>query len=166
MATQTITSTSTSRWSHLDLPPFPTDVPTAPLLQLDLHKLLTRDPREVRRFIRACEDLGFFYLDLTGDPLGKSILKDADALFGVGEELLGLPLEEKSKYDFSGQKSYFGYKSQGAAVVDKKGNLDRNEFYNVSEGEEVWRETGLTIVSRCQRMTFSVCRIRFPLRRY
>lgn len=131
MATQTLSPAKTNHY-ELNLPPFPDDVPTAPLLQLSLHKLLQRDPSELQRFVRACEDLGFFYLDLSSDAgLGRSILSDADALFGVGEELLGLPLEEKQQYDFSGQKSYFGYKAQGAAVVDRKGNLDRNEFYNV-----------------------------------
>jgi len=113
--------------------PFPDDIPIAPLLRLSFHKLLNRDPAEVDRCIRACEDLGFFYLDLRGD--GESLLRDADALFGVGEELLALPLEEKKKYDFSEQMSYFGYKAQGAAVMDKKGNLDRHEFYNVGSRE-------------------------------
>lgn len=111
------------------IPPFPENIPTAPLLRISLEKLLQRETAELERFARACEDLGFFYLDLTGP--GDSLLADADQLFRVGEELFDLPLEEKSKYDFSSQKSYFGYKAQGAAVIDKQGNVDRNEFYNV-----------------------------------
>jgi isopenicillin N synthase-like dioxygenase len=111
------------------LPPFPDDVPTAPLLRLSYARLVARDQLELERFYRACEDIGFFYLDLrqTAEPF----LKDADALFDVGESLFDLALEEKQKYDFSKKKSYFGYKAQGAAVVDRQGNLDRNEFYNV-----------------------------------
>lgn len=123
MATTTITTTAQAH------PPFPEDVPTAPLLRISLDKLLQRDTIELERFVRACEDLGFFYLDLTGP--GDSLLAEADKLFGVGQELFDLPLEEKAKYDFSAQKSYFGYKAQGAAVIDRKGNVDRNEFYNV-----------------------------------
>ena len=110
-------------------PPFPDGVPTAPLLRISLEKLLQRDTIEIERFVRACEDLGFFYLDLTGP--GDVLLADADKLFDVGEELFNLTLEEKNRYDFSAKKSYFGYKAQGAAVIDKKGNVDRNEFYNV-----------------------------------
>ena len=120
---------TTEMASSRPTPPFPDDVPTAPLLRISLRKLLHRDASEVDRCIRACEDLGFFYLDLRGD--GDALLRDVDALFAVGEELLDLPLEKKAPYDFSQQKSYFGYKAQGAAVVDRKGNLDRNEFYNV-----------------------------------
>ncbi|KAK4940873.1 hypothetical protein LTR10_019145 [Elasticomyces elasticus] len=33
------------------------------------------------------------------------------------------------------KNSYFGYKGFGANVVDRKGNLDRNEFYNVSKDD-------------------------------
>lgn len=122
MATTTITA-------RAQIPPFPDNVPTAPLLRISLEKLLQHDEAEIQRFVRACEDLGFFYLDLTGP--GNSLLAQADQLFGIGEELFNLPIEEKAKYDFSGQKSYFGYKAQGAAVIDRKGNVDRNEFYNV-----------------------------------
>jgi len=62
---------------------------------------------------------------------GESLLRDADQLFKVGEELFDLPVEEKQKYDFAEQGSYFGYKGYGSGIVDKKGTKDRNEFYNV-----------------------------------
>lgn len=113
------------------LPPFPNDVPTAPLLRLSVGKLLQRDDEEVERFCRACEEIGFFYLDFRDSQHGKNILEDADKLFKVGEHLFELDLEKKQKYDFSKQNSYFGYKGQGAAIVDRQGNVDRNEFYNV-----------------------------------
>lgn len=125
MASATITE------SFIDIPPFPDDVPTAPLLRLSLAKLLEADVSEIERFVQACEELGFFYLDLRGTEEGDSILGDVDRLFEVGAELFDLDIEEKNKYDFSDQKSYFGYKKQGAAIIDRNGNLDRNEFYNV-----------------------------------
>ena len=125
------------------LPPFPDDVPTAPLLRISLANLLSHDTNAVNRFIRACEDLGFFYLDLTNCDLGDTLLKQADQLFDVGEELFKLPVEEKKKYDFSGEGSYFGYKGMGTNVIDKKGNLDRNEFYNVCTPSCVSGEVGV-----------------------
>ncbi|ETN42240.1 uncharacterized protein HMPREF1541_04181 [Cyphellophora europaea CBS 101466] len=118
------------------LPPFPDDVPTAPLLRLSLASLLARDPNELSRFFQACTDLGFFYLDLSTCAEGNAILADADKLFSVGADLFELPTEEKVKYDFSkSHKSYFGYKGYGTNVVDRQGNLDRNEFYNVSKDD-------------------------------
>lgn len=117
-----------------DLPPFPNDVPTAPLLRLSLDLLLSHDPQELQRFFSSCEDLGFFYLDLTTCSEGKGLLEDADKLFQVGEDLFDLSLEEKKTYDFSkSHKSYFGYKGFGANVVDRQGNMDRNEYYNASK---------------------------------
>ena len=113
------------------LPPFPDDVPMAPLLRISLANLLSREENAVSRFVHACEDLGFFYLDLTGCALGDRLQNQADQLFDVGEELFKLPVEEKKKYDFSGEGSYFGYKGMGTNVIDKAGNMDRNEFYNV-----------------------------------
>lgn len=113
-------------------PPFSKDVQTAPLLRLSLEKLLCHDEAELKRLCNACEEIGFFYLDLRGSHNGNNILEDADRLFAIEQELFDLSLEEKQKYDFSKEGSYFGYKAQGASVVDKKGNLDRNEFYNVS----------------------------------
>lgn len=136
MATETITQTDGTNGVHLNghtngtsLPPFPTDVPTAPLLKISLSKLQAYDAEEIARLTQACEDLGFFYLDLRGP--GDQILKEADQMFNLAEDLYDLPLEEKKKYDFMHKNSYFGYKGYGANVVDKTGRTDRNEFYNV-----------------------------------
>ncbi|KAK4542485.1 hypothetical protein LTR36_006737 [Oleoguttula mirabilis] len=135
-----------------DLPPFPDDVPTAPLLRLSLKKLLDRDPQEETSLWRACCDLGFFYLDLRsgeqskrdsfhedgdGELNGDALLKDADALFHLGEQLFSLPDAEKQKYDFKDQGSYFGYKGLGSGVLDSKGTRDRNEFYNTSKDDHL-----------------------------
>lgn len=66
---------------------------------------------------------------------GEQLLKDAEALFKVGEQFFELPIPEKVKYDYSssgGPPSYYGYKGYGEGVIDKLGTKDRNEFYNVS----------------------------------
>lgn len=146
-----------------NLPPFPHDVPTAPLLRLSLKKLAQGDEAEKERLWKASCDVGFFYLDLRdadkdedGEPNrdsahdlpstgenaaqegqidGAGLIKDAEKLFKLGEEVYDLPVEEKQKYDFKDQGSYFGYKGLGAGVIDAKGTRDRNEFYNVSKDD-------------------------------
>ena len=95
--------------SFSDIPPFPDDVPTAPLLRISLQKLLENGPGESERLFMACKQLGFFYLDLRGTPEGESIIQDADQILSVGSDVFDLSLEEKENYDFSDQKSYFGY---------------------------------------------------------
>lgn len=119
-----------------DLPPFPDNVPTAPLLRVSLSKLFRHDAEEEERCWRACCDLGFFYLDLatedaTEDASGETLLHHAGRLFGVMEDFFALSVEEKVSYDFANKGSYFGYKGYGKGIVDGKGTRDRNEFYNV-----------------------------------
>ena len=99
-----------------DLPPFPLDVPVAPLLQLSLKKLQDGDIEESARFIRAAKDLGFFYLDLRNSMKGEAILKNIDVLFKLGEDLFQLNLEEKQRYDFSKQGTYYGWVGYQLAV--------------------------------------------------
>jgi hypothetical protein len=116
-----------------NIPAFPPTVPTAPLLRISLAKLLASDAAEEGRLWDACCNLGFFYLDLrcsadhggdvdganghaNGSTVvigrsvvdGESLLRDADALFDVAKEFFNLPVEEKAKYDFADEGSYFG----------------------------------------------------------
>ena len=160
------------------LPPFPKDVPTAPLLRIELKKLLEGNREEEERCWRACCELGFFYVDLRSGKYtqngekkaddtehdngyvdqrgmglndvkreenwklevdGDALLADAEKLFRVQEEFFQLPVEEKVRYDFMEQGSPFGYKGYGAAFVDKEGNRDRSEFYNVSSYSSLLR---------------------------
>ncbi|USW52805.1 Putative oxoglutarate/iron-dependent dioxygenase, non-hem dioxygenase domain-containing protein [Septoria linicola] len=132
-----------------DLPPFPDDVPTAPLLRISLKKLLDGEPAEEERLWRACCDLGFFYLDCRTDNAinptpssdgdqemdGNNLLSSTDSLFSLAQKVFDLPVEEKVKYDMMGEGSYFGYKGYGAGVIDRAGTKDRNEFWNVSKDD-------------------------------
>lgn len=123
--------------------PFPSNVPTAPLLRISLSRLLANDPEENTRLWQACCDLGFFYIDLRlpsdrrqDVPVdGEELLRDVEKLFLVQKEFFKLDDEEKAKYDFADQDSYYGYKGLGAGIIDKKGTTDRNEFYNTSKDD-------------------------------
>jgi isopenicillin N synthase-like dioxygenase len=122
------------------LPPFPKDVPIAPLLRISLKKLLAHDSTEEDNLFRACRELGFFYLDVgsaADDETidGKLLLKDVDSLFDLSEGIFKLPTKEKQSYDFNDKHSYFGYKGVGDGIIDKEGNPDRNEFWNVSKND-------------------------------
>ena len=119
----------------VDLPPFPDNVPTAPLLRISLAKLTSQDEAEQERCWRACQSLGFFYLDLRGCAPGTALLSDADALFELMKTFYALPVEEKVRYDFKKEGSYFGYKGYGEGIIDKEGRRDKNEFYNVSKDD-------------------------------
>ncbi|KAH7112862.1 hypothetical protein B0J11DRAFT_597629 [Dendryphion nanum] len=136
---------STPPPSFNNIPPFPETVLTAPLLRISLQKLLAHDVDEEEKCWKACCELGFFYLDLSlsstesseqsnGFP-GESLFRHADSLFDVMKGFFDLSVDEKAKYDFADQGSYFGYKGYGAGIVDKEGTKDRNEFYNISKDD-------------------------------
>ncbi|KAG8624085.1 hypothetical protein KVT40_009061 [Elsinoe batatas] len=55
-----------------DLPPFPEDVSTVPLLRIKLSKLLKGDEAEIDRLWKASCELGFFYLDLRADTTSSN----------------------------------------------------------------------------------------------
>lgn len=119
-----------SSWTGL--PPFPNNIPTAPLLTISLSALLAHDPTEQARCYSACQDLGFFYLSLDG-PAGSSLLSSSASLFDLMPRFFDLPVEEKQKYDFKDRGSYLGYKGLGGGYVDAKGGKDGNEFFNVAK---------------------------------
>jgi hypothetical protein len=152
-------SRSPVRETFPDLPAFPNNVPTAPLLRVSLEKLLHHDEEEQERCWKACCDLGFFYLDLrtsSGQSIdGDALLQDADRLFEVMKGFYDLDVEEKVKYDFKDQGSYFGYKGYGEGVIDKEGTRDRNEFYNVRSCLPLIKTPVLTYVDRSPKTTSS-----------
>lgn len=128
------------------LPPFPSNIPTAPLLKISLSNLLQKNASEEQKLYSACRDLGFFYLDLQSPPStappdtgsagpGSALLSTSSQLFTLGQEIFALPLEEKLQYDLSSQNSYFGYKGYGAGVIDSNGTRDRVEFWNISKDD-------------------------------
>ena len=108
MAIETlITHLTQNNSSFPNLAPFPEDIPAAPLLRLSLSKL-RKDPAESERLFSASKELGFFYLDLSGDEEGEALLDDADNLFQFGPKLYDLGREELLKYDYKAQGSYTG----------------------------------------------------------
>lgn len=128
----TISNPSSSSGSTL--PPFPDDIPIAPLVSISLRELeRSTSTLEHENLFSAAKSLGFFYLNLQGTTEGEKLLKQADTLFDLMNEFFSLPAEEKAKYDFAAKKIYYGYKGIGKEVVDGKGTRDKNELYNVTQ---------------------------------
>lgn len=114
--------------SYEDIPPFPDNVPTCPLLRISLRKLLVGDQVERERLWSASCSLGFFYLDLRTDSGeaaelldphegsyvvdGESLIQEAGKInkevITASDGVFGLPLEEKVKYDADFTKNQFG----------------------------------------------------------
>ncbi|TRM63088.1 hypothetical protein BD626DRAFT_569149 [Schizophyllum amplum] len=112
-----------------DLPSFPTDVPTHPLLVIDYARIKAGDKAEVDQLWKAATTLGFWYLKNHG------VDAEADAMFKMGEDVMRLPLEEKMKFEQGDNGNSFGYKAAGANATNAAGVRDTVEFINVSKDD-------------------------------
>ncbi|TCD62168.1 hypothetical protein EIP91_007274 [Steccherinum ochraceum] len=111
------------------LPPFPTDVPTHPLLIVDYQLLVQNDEDEVNKLWKAATELGFWYLKNHGVDV------EVAHMFDMGAETMALPLEEKMKFEQGDDGMSHGYKAAGANATDASGVKDTVEFINISQDD-------------------------------
>lgn len=118
--------------SHHTLPPFPDDIDTAPLLTIHLNKLEAGNADESARFFAACKDLGFFYLDMVGSPLGERVVSLAEDVNALQERWWALPNEVKDRYGRPHLHEFFAYRyGEVTGQYDANGEPLRNQNYNV-----------------------------------
>lgn len=91
-----------------DVPPFPEDVATMPMHVISLADLRSGTQGTAQKVLAACQELGFFLLDLRGDGLGEGMMAEIDQLFGVGKHIMNLPDEVKQEYLHDIPKSFLG----------------------------------------------------------
>ena len=90
------------------IPPFPDDIPTMPMYTVSLGDLCARDERAAHTMFTACQELGFFLLDLRQSELGESMIQEIDSLFVVGKEIMSLPEDIKEQYLHDMPRSFLG----------------------------------------------------------
>ncbi|KAF7318638.1 Clavaminate synthase-like protein [Mycena chlorophos] len=118
-----------------NLPPFPDDIPTHPLLVIDYALLKAGDPAEVERLWTAATSLGFWYLK------NHETDEEVRGMFEMGAETMALPMEEKMRYEQGDDGISFGYKAAGGNAVDASGTLDTAQFINVAKDDALaWPE--------------------------
>jgi isopenicillin N synthase-like dioxygenase len=116
------------------LPPFPDNVPLAPIARISSKKLLEEDAEESRNVLEACQTYGFFYLDLTDSPAGETLIEESEKLLELSKVAFEPPREEKMKYELQKGVNLFGYKAAGTVKkTDKDLRPDTTEFFNVAK---------------------------------
>ncbi|GAB1311252.1 Fe2OG dioxygenase domain-containing protein [Madurella fahalii] len=118
--------------SHL--PPFPEDIPLAPIAVISYRKLLAGDSSEAAQVLEAARTYGFFYLDLQGVPEGEALLTESEQFHALAKDVFSIPLDEKLQYALQRGVSLFGYKPAGTVkTTDKDQRPDTTEFFNISK---------------------------------
>ena len=82
----------------MSLPPFPSDLPVAPLLKLSLAELSAGDATERGQLLRASIEQGFFLLDLRETSKGQRLLNDVDEAFKIGQRFFAEDAETKMAF--------------------------------------------------------------------
>lgn len=97
-----------SQKSFQAIPAFPDDIPTASMSTISLAKLNSGDEAAARSLLTACQELGFFLLDLNDDALGNELIDIIDQLFVAGKDIMDLPQDEKEQYLHDAPRSFLG----------------------------------------------------------
>jgi hypothetical protein len=90
------------------IPAFPDNVPIAPVCTVSLVRLRSGDGGTAKNLLSACQELGFFLLDLRGDALGESLIDDIDQLFDATKDIMNLPQDVKKEYLHDIPRSFLG----------------------------------------------------------
>jgi isopenicillin N synthase-like dioxygenase len=115
-------------------PPFPSDVPLAPIATVSSKALLSRNADAREAVLKATQTAGFFYLDLRDSPEGQTLLSEADSLHELAQSAFTIPLDEKVKYQLINSISLFGYKPAGTVKrTDPDARPDATEFFNIAK---------------------------------
>lgn len=81
-------------------PPFPSDVSVVNLNCLSFTKLLANDALESRKLFQACQETGFFLINLKGSDEGETMLTHAETAFDLNERIHQVEKVELQKYAF------------------------------------------------------------------
>ncbi|KAJ3479003.1 hypothetical protein NLG97_g8431 [Lecanicillium saksenae] len=115
-----------------DVPLFPDNVPTVSMNTIALSGLRQNDVDTEKQTLTACEELGFFLLDLRGDSLGETMIECIDQLFVIGKGIFDLPESVKNQYLHDIPRSFLGFKPRGLVKTETE-EPDRFEWFNVGQ---------------------------------
>jgi hypothetical protein len=83
-------------------------VPVWPAPVIDYGRLLSQDPEEVDKVLKACMEEGYFNLDLQGIE-GRRMLADQEEIQKLMKKFFAMPIEAKNEFGLI--SSHLGYVS-------------------------------------------------------
>ncbi|KAK4201255.1 hypothetical protein QBC40DRAFT_324733 [Triangularia verruculosa] len=130
-------------------PTFPPNLPLAPLTVISYTKLLANDVIESSNLLSACQNQGFFHLDLSSSSTGASLLSQSSQLYTLARSLFALPLETKQQFALQKGVSLFGYKPAGTVkATDPTHHPDSTEFFNIGKDDLFLSPPGSDVLTK------------------
>lgn len=80
--------------------PFPCDVPCVPLPKISFEGLQNQSEEESRLLFQACQEWGFFSLDLRSSKQGIELLDNAECMFDLTKETFNLDQSVLDSYAY------------------------------------------------------------------
>lgn len=79
-------------------PPFPSNLPVLGLKKVSLSALESNNAEEGQKLLSACQEWGFFLLDLSESKQGATMLRHAENMFNLTEDLSEMNHETLKEY--------------------------------------------------------------------
>lgn len=81
-------------------PAFPPDIPLVPLPRASLQRLQSGDEQEAHNLFEACQEWGFFLLNLADAEDGKRVLAHAEKMFDLTSKTFDLDQQTLDEYAY------------------------------------------------------------------
>ncbi|KAE8404938.1 oxidoreductase [Aspergillus pseudonomiae] len=114
-------------------PPFPPDLPVVPLTKVSLSALERNCPAEAQKLLSACQEWGFFLLDMRGSDQGTAMMQDAEEMFDLTADLSEMDYEALNRYHHK-PPDFTRYKSLGTTKTEP-GKFDHIHVYSLAQDD-------------------------------
>ncbi|KAB8209323.1 oxidoreductase [Aspergillus parasiticus] len=114
-------------------PPFPSELPVVALKKISLSALERNCPAEAQRLLSACQERGFFLLDLEGSDQGPVMLQYAEEMFDLTADLSEMDHITLNQYHHK-PPDFTRYKSIGTTKTEP-GKFDHIHVYSVAQDD-------------------------------
>ncbi|KAJ5810616.1 oxidoreductase 2OG-Fe(II) oxygenase family [Penicillium pulvis] len=115
-------------------PPFPSGVRTVPLPKVSFEELQNGSEKESQLLFQACQEWGFFLLNLQPSRKGNELLGNAEQMFDLTNETYDLDQSVLDSYAYKPPHDLMGYKRMGQLKTDD-GKMDCMELYSINQDD-------------------------------
>ncbi|KAB8225744.1 oxidoreductase [Aspergillus novoparasiticus] len=114
-------------------PPFPSGLPLVALTKVSLSALESNCAAEAQKLLSACQEWGFFLLDLEGSDEGTAMLQCAEDMFDLTADLSAMDYETLNRYHHK-PPDFTRYKRIGTTKTEP-GKFDHIHVYSIAQDD-------------------------------